>query len=67
MTVGTSDLVLEIHIATIGAFDDVTCNLYATTWAYWSFVADLVSAFWTFYDCHGILVLFINYYLLFFT
>ena len=52
VAVGACRLILEIHIATVWAFDDVARYLHATAWAHRCLVTDLVSTFWTFYDCH---------------
>ena len=52
LAVRTCALLLEINFATLWTSGDFTCNLNATLWAYWGFVADLVSTFGTFYYCH---------------
>ena len=65
MTLRTFGLVLQIHIATLWAHDDVTSYFDAASRANWCFVANSVSTFRTFNHCH-IFVSFLFYFVILF-
>ena len=56
--------VFEINFAAVAATHDVACYLYAAAGACLSFVAGLVTTFWTFDHCHGLMEFYRGYYII---
>jgi hypothetical protein len=48
VAVRTHPLLLEIELSTVGTFDEMSSNLYATAWAYRCLIAHLMATFRTF-------------------